>query len=330
MKRRDFMSNLGGSALAWPFRGLAQPSDRKRRIGVLMSTAESDPEGRSRINALTQMLHTLGWTDGHNIQISVRWDAGEAKRAKMHAAELLALAPDLLVANAAPALLAVQRETSAIPIVFVQVADPIGGGFVTDLAHPSGNITGFTSFEDAMGAKWLQLLKELVPSITRVALLRNFGPTSTAARMMPAIDTAARAMGCKLITADVRDRVGIERAYDVFVRDSSDCVIAIPDPLFTVDRDQIIALASRHRLPAMYYFRFFATSGGLMSYGPDTTDIYQRAASYVDRILKGAQPKDLPVQQPTKFELVINLKTAKALGLTIPQSLRLRADEVIQ
>jgi ABC-type uncharacterized transport system substrate-binding protein len=257
MKRRDFIMNVGGTALAWPFLGLAQPSDRTRRIGVPMSTAESDPEGRSRITAFTQVLQTLGWTDGRNIPINVRWDAGDAKRAQMHAAELLTLAPDLLVANAAPALLAVQRETSTIPILFVQVADPIGGGFVTNLAHPSGNVTGFTS-------------------------------------------------------------------------ESSGGVIAMPDPLFTINRDKIIALASRHRLPAMYYFRVFATSGGLMSYGPDTTDIYQRAASYVDRILKGAQPKDLPVQQPTKFELVINLKTAKALALTIPQSLTLRAIEVIQ
>jgi len=330
MKRRDFIANLGGTALAWPLVGLAQPSDRLRRIGVLMSTAESDPEGRSRIAAFTQMLQTLGWTDGRNIQINVRWDAGDAKRAQTHAAELLTLAPDLLVANAAPALLAAQRETSTIPIVFVQVADPIGGGFVTNLAHPSGNITGFTSFEEAMSAKWLQLLKEFVPSISRVALLRSFGPASLAARMMPAIDTAARAMGVQLITADVRDRVSIERAYDVFVRESSGGVIVMPDPFFTNNRDQLIALASRHRLPAMYYFRYFATSGGLISYGPDTTDIYQRAASYVDRILKGAQPKDLPVQQPIKFELVINVKTAKALGLTIPQSLILRANEVIQ
>ena len=330
MRRRDFIAQLGGATLAWPFVARAQTPDRTRRIGVLMSTAESDPEGQSRITAFAQSLKGLGWTAGRNIQIDQRWGAGDVKRAQIYAQELVGLSPDLILANASEALIAAQRETRTIPIVFVQVADPIGGGFVTNLAHPGGNITGFTSFEDTMSAKWLQLLKEILPHISRVALIRIPDTASATARMMPAIEAAARSMRVQLTTADVRDGDEIERAYEIFVRESSGGVIAMPDPLFTVNRDRMIELAARHHLPAVYYFRFFAASGGLMSYGPDTADIYNRAASYADRILKGAKPAELPVQQPTKFELVINLKTAKALGLTIPQSLLLRTDELIQ
>jgi putative tryptophan/tyrosine transport system substrate-binding protein len=329
LRRRDFLLRLGSVALPWPLRGLAQTSIGTRKIGVLMSTAENDPEGRTRVATFVEALRKLGWMVGRNVEFDVRWHAGDAKRAQIHAADIVAGMPDLIVANASQALSAVQRQTSTIPIVFVQVADPIGDHFVVDLAHPDGNTTGFTSFEDTMSAKWLQLLKEAVPHINRVALIRNVGPDSATARMMPAIQTAAQSSGVELITADVRDQLEIDHAYEAFARASVNGVITMPDPLFTIYRDRIIALAAQRRLPAMYYFRFFATSGGLMSYGPDTADIYERAASYTDRILKGARPGDLPIQQPTKFELVINLKTAQALGIAFPQSLILRATETI-
>lgn len=295
-----------------------------------MSTARTDLEGQARVAAFIRALEHLGWTVGRNVEIDVRWDAGNAKRADSHAKEITAHTPDLIVANASQALSAVQRQTSAIPIIFVQVVDPIGGRFIADLAHPGGNTTGFTSFEDTMSGKWPQLLKEAVPHATRIALVRNIGPDSATARMMPAIEAAAGSSGVELITADVRDRIEIGQAYERFARASAAGVIVMPDPLFTINRDEIIALAAQRHLPAMYYFRFFVTSGGLMSYGPDTIDVYERAASYADRILKGARPGDLPIQQPTKFELVLNLKTAKDLGIAFPQSLVLRANEVIQ
>src|SRR5687767_5604854 len=283
MSRRDFIVSLSTVAGTWPIRGLAQTSGNRRRISVLMSTAQTDPEGQARVAVFTKTLVKLGWTMGRNIEIDVRWDAGDAKRADAHAMEVVAQTPDLIVANASPALSAVQRQTSAVPIVFVQVTDPVGGRFVADLARPGGNTTGFTSFEDSMSAKWPQLLKEAVPHINRIALLSTTGLDSTTARMMPAIQAAARSSGVELITADVRDQIEIGQAYERFSRESVDGVIVIPHPLFTINRDQIIALAAQRRLPAMYYFRFFVTSGGLMSYGPDTLDIYERAASYADR-----------------------------------------------
>jgi len=324
------MSRIGGAALVWPFTGHAQAPARTPRIGVLMSTAEGDSEGQARVATLMQALQALGWTDGRNIRIDLRWGAGDAKQAQVLAAELVGLAPDLILANAGQALKAVQGATRTIPIVFVQVNNPVEGGFVANLAHPGGNITGFTSFEDAMGAKWLQLLREIVPRIARVALVQNAGQTSGTARMLPAIEAAARSMGVHLTTMAVVDGAEIDRAYARFAHEQVGGVIVLPDPLFTVHRDRLIAAAARNRTPTVYYFRFFATSGGLISYGPHTTDIYERAAAYADRILKGAKPGDLPVQQPTRFELVINNKTARAQGLPIPQSLLLRADEVIQ
>jgi putative tryptophan/tyrosine transport system substrate-binding protein len=330
MKRREFITLLGGGALGWPLAARGQQTAGVKRIGVLMSVGENDLDWQPHVTAFDRRLKELGWADGRNLRIEYRWGAGNVDRMRVHAAELVGLAPDLILANSAPVLAVVQQETRAIPIVFVQVADPIAGGFVASLARPGGNITGFTSFEEMISAKWLELLKQAAPQISRVAIVRNQAATSASNYFIGAIASAAPSLGVQLTIVDVRDAAAIERAFDAFVGESIGGVIAMPDPIFSVNRERFIALAALHRLPAVYYYRYFATSGGLMSYGPDTVDLYRQAASYVDRILRGTKPADLPVQQPTKFEFVINLQTAKALGLDVPTTLLARADEVIE
>jgi putative ABC transport system substrate-binding protein len=327
MRRRQFLTLIGGAA-AWPLHARAQ-SDRVRRIGMLIAIAETDPEAQVRVAAFSRALAELGWVDGRNVRIDVRYAAGNLESARAHAAELTGLAPDVLLANASPALAALRRETRAVPIVFVQVADPVGAGFVESLARPGGNITGFTTFEYTIGGKWLELLKEIAPSVVRVAVLRD--PTFAAGiGQLGAIQAMASSFRVQISPAGVHDAAAIESAMNAFAREPNGGLIALASPLTAVHREVIVALAARHRLPAVYPYRYFVNSGGLLSYGLDNIDLFRRAASYVDRILKGANAGELPVQAPTKFELVINLKAAKALGLEVPPTLLARADEVIE
>jgi putative ABC transport system substrate-binding protein len=330
LNRRAFMTLLGGAALMWPRAARAQQPARMQRIGILMGTAENDPEGQSRTAAFQQALQKLGWTDGRNVRIEFRWPAADPNRMRASAAELVGLTPDVIVVNSPPILAVLQQETRSLPIVFVQVSDPVGSGFVASLAHPGGNTTGFTTFEETVSAKWLELLKEAAPRMIRVAIIRNPATASASEYLMGALEAVAPSLGVKLTTVSTRDAAEIDRAFDAFAGESIDGLIVMPDPITLVHREQIVALAARHRLPAVYPFRYFATSGGLISYGPNPLDMWRRAALYVDRILKGAKPADLPVQNPTKFELVINLKTAKALGLEVPPTVLARADEVIE
>jgi ABC-type uncharacterized transport system substrate-binding protein len=328
MRRRDFIAVLGGAALAWPLMARAQQPEQKRRIGVLMNLAADDPEGQARLAAFAQALQQLGWSEGHNLRIDTRW-AG-ANDIHRHAAELAALAPDiLLAANGTATLAPLLQATRTVPIVFVNVIDPVGAGFVASLAQPGGNATGFTIYEYSMSGKWLELVKEIAPRVTRAAVLRDPALASGIGQF-GAVQAIAPSLGVELSPVDVRDTREIERAVTAFARSSNGGLIVTATPLAAIHRDAIIALAARHRLPAVYPYRFFVAGGGLVSYGPDTVDQYRRAAGYVDRILKGEKPADLPVQAPTKYELVINLKTAKALGLTVPPSLLARADEVIE
>ena len=329
MNRREFIMLLGGAAAAWPLAARAQQREKMRRIGVLMPFAADDPEAMARIGAFLQGLGELGWTVGRNLRIDYRWDTGEAVRTRNSAAELLALAPDVILATGTPSLVAVQQITRTVPIVFVNVADPVGAGFVASLASPGGNTTGFALFEYGLSAKWLELLKEIAPRVTRAAVLRD--PTNAAGiGQWGAIQSVAPSLAVELSPIDVRDAREIEHAVTAFARSSNSGLIVPGGAAINFHRELIITLAARHRLPAVYPFRFFVTSGGLISYGPDSIDSYRRAAGYIDRILKGEKPADLPVQAPTKYELVINLKAAKALGLTVPPTLLARADEVIE
>jgi putative ABC transport system substrate-binding protein len=329
MKRREFITLLGGAAAAWPLAARAQQGERMRRIGVLMSVAADDPEAKNRIAAFLQSLQQLGWTDGRNLQIDTRWAAGNADDARKYAAELVALAPDVILATGGFGVGPLGQVTRTVPIVFVSVADPVGAGFVDSLARPGGNATGFSNFEFDISAKWLELLKEIAPAVMRAAVLRD-AATAAGAGQFGAIQSAAPSFGVEVSPVNMRDAPEIERAVTAFARSSNSGLIVTPSGLTIVHRDLIIKLVARLRLPAVYPYRFFVTSGGLVSYGPDTTDQYRRAAGYVDRILKGEKPADLPVQAPTKYELVINLKTAKALGLTVPDKLLATADEVIE
>ena len=329
LKRRDFITLLGGAAAAWPLAGRAQQGERVRRIGVLQNTAADDPEGQSRVAAFLQPLQELGWTDGHNVRIDTRWAAGDADRHRRYAAELVALAPDVILASGSPALMSLQQLTRTVPIVFVNIVDTVGAGFVESLARPGGNATGFVLYEYGMSAKWLELLKEIVPPLKLAAVLRDPAIASGAGQYA-VIQAAAPSLGVELRAVGVRDAGEIERAITAFARSSNGGLIVTGSPLTLVHRDLIITLAARHRLPAVYPFRYFATSGGLIAYGPNATDPYRRAASYIDRILKGEKPADLPVQAPTKYELVINLKTARTLGLQVPDRLLALADEVIE
>jgi ABC-type uncharacterized transport system substrate-binding protein len=326
MKRREFITLLGGATVAWPLAAGAQQPERMRRIGVLMPYARDDTEGQARVTAFVQGLQKLGWTEGRNLQIEYRWDTGDLQKA---AAELVALSPEVIFASTTPAVAALQQATRSVPIVVAGVADPVSGGFVDSLAKPGGNITGFASYDYGMAAKWVELLKEIAPYVTHVGVIRD-PTTTTGIGQLGAIQSAARSFGLEVSPLGGRDAGDIERTVTEFAGGSNRGLIAAGSPLLSNHRDLIISLAARHRLPAVYPFRFFVTAGGLISYGPDSVDPSRQAAGYVDRILKGEKPADLPVQNPTKSELVINLKAAKALGLTVPPSLLSRADEIIE
>jgi putative ABC transport system substrate-binding protein len=330
MRRRQFISLLGGAA-AWPLAARAQQPEGVRRIGVLSILAESDVDWRGSIKVFQHRLQELGWTDGRNIQISYRGAAGNVERLNTLATELAGMAPDLLLATNTPALIALQRSTDSIPIVFVQVSDPIGAGFVASLARPGGRITGLTNFEPTMGGKWLEILKELAPGVVRVGLLFNpqTSPGGGSFYSRP-IEAAAATFAMRPIRIPLHNATEIEPAVAEFARHSNSGLVIVSDSFMVVHRKLIMELAARHRLPAIYPFRYFAAEGGLVSYGVDRDDSYWRVAAYVDRILRGAKPADLPVEAPTKFELVINLKTAKALGLDVPPTLLARADQVIE
>jgi ABC-type uncharacterized transport system substrate-binding protein len=326
-KRREFITLLGGAAAAWPLTARAQQGERMRRIGVLMNLAADDAEGQARLAAFVHDLQQLGWTDGRNVRIDVRWVPGDAHLFHTYADELLALAPDAIMASATPSVQALQQVTRTVPIVFANVGDPVAMGVVRSLARPGGNITGFTPMEYGFAAKWLELLKEIAPRVTRVAVLRDLtiGPAH-----LSAIQAVAPSFGVELSVVGVGDVGEIERSVAAFARSLNAGLIVTSSTSALVHRDLITMLAARHRLPAVYPFRYFVTAGGLISYGANATDQYRRAAGYIDRILKGENPADLPVQAPTKYELVINIKTAKTLGLTVPDTLLARADEVIE
>jgi ABC-type uncharacterized transport system substrate-binding protein len=328
-RRRQFITLLGGAAAAWPLVARAQQGERMRRIGVLTNLTENDPEGQARIAAFQQGLQQLGWTDGRNVRIDTRWTAGDVERIRKHAAELAALAPDVIFATGGAIVGPWLQATRAVPTVFVNVIDPVGAGFVDSLARPGGNATGFTSFEYGLGGKWLELLKEIAPRVTRAAVLRDSAIAEGIAQW-GAIQSVAPSVGVEVFPFNVRDPTEIGRTVAAFARASNGGLIVTGSVFATTYRDLIVGLAARHLLPAVYSDRVFIPSGGLISYGPDRVDPYLRAAGYVDRILKGEKPADLPVQAPTKFQLAVNLKTAKALGLDIPTTVLARADEVIE
>jgi putative tryptophan/tyrosine transport system substrate-binding protein len=326
MRRREFITLLGGAA-AWPLAARSQQG--MRRIGVLMALASDDPLGGARLVAFVQGLQELGWTDGRNVRIDTRWAAGDADRFRKYAAELIALAPDVILASGGTGVGALLQATRTVPIVFTQTNDPVGAGYVDSLARPGGNATGFTNMEYGMSGKYLELLKEITPRMARAAVLRD--PTiPQGIGQFSAIQAVAPSLGVEVRPIDVHDAAEIERAVTTFARSANGGLIVTGSALTAVHRDLIIMLAGQNKLPAVYWERFFVTGGGLMSYGPDSIDPHRRAAEYVDRILKGAKPADLPVQAPVKYELVINLKTARALGLDVPATLLGRADEVIE
>jgi len=328
MRRRDFIG-IVGSAAAWPLAARAQQPEQMRRIGVLMARSATDPEGQAWFAAFLQGLQELGWSDGRNAIVDTRWFTGNRADARKYAAELVALAPDVILAITGTAVEQLVETTRTVPIVFAIVADPVGAGYVDSLAEPGGNVTGFLVFEYSLAGKWLELLKEISPGIRRVAVLRD--PTVTAGTgQFAVIQSVAPSVGVDVRPINMRDPAEIERGVTIFAQSPNSGLIVTGSPTAASHRDLIIALAARHRLPAVYWSRIWAAAGGLISYGPDPVDSLRRAASYVDRILKGEKPADMPVQAPTKYDLVINRKTAKALGLTVPQSLLARADEVIE
>jgi len=329
VRRREFITLLGCAAVAWPLAARAQQPEQMRRLGVLMNLAAADPEGEARLAAFLQALQGSGWTDGRNVRIETRWTAGDPERARAYAAELVALAPDVVLADGGTTVGPLLNATRTLPVVFVNVTDPVGGGFVESLARPGGNASGFTLFEYAISVKWLELLKEMAPRVKRVAVLRNPALASGGGQL-GAIQAAAPTLRVELRPVDVREASEIERGLAAFTGASNAGLIVTANTLADLHRDLIISLAARHRLPAVYPFRYYVTSGGLISYGPDLVDPYRRAAGYVGRILKGEKPAELPVQAPTKYQLVVNLKTAKALGLEVPSTLLARADEVIE
>jgi putative tryptophan/tyrosine transport system substrate-binding protein len=329
MRRRKFIALLGSAAVAGPLAARAQQPDRMRRIGVLMNLAADDPDSQARIGAFLQGLQGYGWTIGSNVRIDYRWNIGDVDRFRRYAAELLAFAPDVLLTVGGQALTALQQATRAVPIVFVGVIDPVGAGVVDSLARPGGNATGFTLYEFGLSGKWLELLKQIAPRVTRVGVLRD-STTTGGIGQFAALQGAAPSFGLELSPLDVRNEGEIERAVTAIAREPNGALIVTLSGLAISHRELIITLAARHRLPAAYAYRPFVVSGGLTSYGPDIVDQYRRAAGYVDRILKGEKPADLPVQTPTKYELLINLKTAKALGLEVPVTLLAIANEVIE
>jgi putative ABC transport system substrate-binding protein len=328
IRRREFITLLGGAA-TWPLSARAQQSERMRRIGALMNFAATDAEGQARFAAFLDGLQQLGWTDGRNVQIDNRWVGSDAEYIRKHAVELVGLAPDVILASATITLVPLQQATRTIPIVFASAIDPVGTGLVANMARPGGNATGFVAFEYSMSAKWLELLKEIAPSVTRAAVLWEPGLT-VGIGQLNAIRATAPSINMELTPIDVRDAGDLERALAEFARSPDGGLVVTGSPAAAARRALIVALADRYRLPAVYVQRYYVSSGGLISYAPSTTEPYRRAASYVDRILKGEKPGELPVQVPTKYELVINLKTAKALGLDVPPTLLARADEVIE
>ena len=326
--RRQFVSALGGGMIAWPLAARAQQGERMRRIGVLLPVAADDPDPQAFYAAFVQRLQQLGWTDGRNVRIDTRWGAGNAANSRKYATELVALAPDVILAvgvSVEPLL----EATRTVPIVFTIVPDPVGSGFVDSLSRPGGNATGFLMFEYSLCGKWPELLKEIAPGVTRAAVLRD-AAVAAGIGQFAVIQSVAPSVGVEVSPVNVRDAAEIERAVAAFARSGNGGLILTASALSVVHRDLIIALAARHKLPAVYHQRLFVAAGGLISYGPNFLDQFRQAAGYVDRILKGEKPADLPVQAPTKYELVINLKTAKALGLTVPQLILARADEVIE
>jgi putative ABC transport system substrate-binding protein len=329
MRRREFLGVIGGLAGAWPLAARAQQGERIRRIGVLMNLTAEDAESQERVANFLQALRGLGWVDGRNVRIDYRWAAAEPERFRAHAAELAASAPDVILAYTSQAVVALQQATRTVPIVFVSVIDPVGANVVESMSHPGGNSTGFTVFEYGISAKWLELLKELAPNLTRAAVIRD-AAIAAGIGQFAAIQTVAPSFGVELSAVNVRDKSEIERALTAFVRRTNGGLIITASPWATTHRDLILELAVRLRLPAVYPFRYYVAGGGLASYGPDQNDQFRRAATYVDRILKGDKPADLPVEAPTKYELAVNLKTAKALCLTVPPTLLARADEVIE
>jgi putative ABC transport system substrate-binding protein len=330
MNRRDFITLLSGAAVAWPLAVRAQQAEGVRRIGLLMAFAESDPEGQTFAAAFREGLQKLGWTEGRNIRIDARWAAGDAEAMQRLANELVALQHDLILSPTTPTTAALLQQTRTIPIVFVNVADPIGSGFVANLSRPGGNITGFTTMEPTIAGKWLELLKEIAPGVARVALLFNPATATYFDIYLKPFKAAALTFGVEAIAAPVHDSSDIESVLAAQARDSNGGLVVVPDAFLNAHREAITSLAARYRLPAVYPHRIFPDTGGLLSYGNALIDNYRRAASYVDRILKGEKPSELPVQIPVKFELVINLKTANTLGLEVPLFLQQRADEVIE
>jgi putative ABC transport system substrate-binding protein len=329
MRRREFVTLLGGAAAAWPLAVRAQQRERVRRVGVFMPGVADDPEFQARNAAFLQGLGELGWSVGRNLRIDYRWGRGDTERYRAYAAELVALAPDVILALGTSTVTALLRTSRSVPIVFANVIDPVGGGLVASLARPGGNATGFISFEFSMGGKWVELLKEIAPRVTRIAVVRDATIVSQVG-MFGAIQNAANSLGVELSPIDMSNTGEAERTVAAFARLPNGGLIASAGAQVLMNRDLIVALAARHRLPAVYAYGSHVAAGGLLSYGIDNSDQFRRAAGYVDRILKGEKPADLPVQTPTKFELVLNLKTAKTLGLTVPPSLLVRADEVIE
>ena len=328
MRRREFITLLGGAA-AWPLAARAQQAERVRRIGVLMNFSADDAEGQARLAAFRQGLQQAGWSVGGNIRIDYRWAADDAELFRKYAAELVALAPDVILASGNPSVAALQQATRSVPIVFAPIGDAVASGFVESLARPGGNITGFSAFEYSLSGKWLELLKELSPRVSRAAIVRDLG-LPQGSGLLGAIQSVAPSLSVELSPINVGDTAAFERAVAAFARSTNGGLIVTTSPWAVAHRDLIIALAAQHHLPAVYAFRYFVTSGGLISYGPSSIDQFRRAAGYIDRILRGEKPADLPVQTPTKYELVINLKTARALGLEIPPTVLARADEVIE
>jgi putative ABC transport system substrate-binding protein len=329
VRRREFLKIIGGVTAAWPVASIAQQAERVRRIGVLMNRAADDPDAQARLAAFLQALQQLGWIDGRNVRIDTRWGEDKIDLERKYAAELLALAPDIILASGAPSVTAFQQISGNLPIVFVGVVDPVGAGFADSLARPGGSTTGFMIYEYSLGGKWLELLKQVAPSLRRVAVLRDSNvPSGTA--IFAAVQNAAQSLGVEVRPVIMRDAGEIERAVVAFARSGNGGLIVAPSGSTSVHRFLLITLAVRHKLPAVYPYRHMVAAGGLMSYSPDLIDPFRRAADYVDRILKGEKPGDLPVQAPTKYELVINLKTAKALGIVVLPTLLARADEVIE
>jgi putative tryptophan/tyrosine transport system substrate-binding protein len=329
VRRREFITLLGGAAVAWPLAARAQQPEM-RRIGVLMSLAESDPEAQARVAAFRKGLQTLGWAEGRNVRIDIRWAASDATLMQRFAKELIALQPDLILSHNTPTTASLLQQTRTIPIVFVVVSDPVGSGFVASFPQPGGNVTGFTNIEPTMAGKWLELLKEIAPSVARVALLFNPATAPYAEYYLGPFKAAAASLALEMIAAPVRDTSELESAIAAQARAPNGGLVVMTDSFLVAHRAEITSLAARYHLPAVYPFRFFVELGGLLSYGNDLFDSFRRAATYADRILKGATPNELPVQAPVQFNLVINLKTAKALGLDVPPTLIARADEVIE